>query len=563
MTEHIAFAGPAPTRIEHPQTNPKEFFYERVFHSPASVEQAQEGRSEPRRRHFWVEASDYHRHHSCLRRRQPHWKKQHLHIHHHSHHATEINAMATVPHGEGHSEQVERLLESFERQLRQILDKEAAERRLAELDAQPYSLGSGSSPADGDGDGHGGGGGGGGDGGGQGPWEGGFGDSSWPREEAALWPPDARTLQELALAVAGTAYAFGWAALQGFERMDVEAAPVPLQVLYGLLQLGQFVGVARIGQLLHPHAVVAARGLAEEGAPLAHAFLSEGVDYAMTIFGLVYAIMLGSVYDDTSAKQDHIREAAHREVGNLNTVMLLGQNMNGGNDLPTKTEIFNMIHEYACCVLKLDFSRKATICSRCAGILNRVEKRLMEMADDGRQDKVDRVNLGALLSALRNAQESRSVRISAFETHLSWMLAARLRGLSALLTAGFLYSSSGSPRLDALLWGTLIGVFVKLDQVYQDLADWTQGEWKVTPYCFEQLLDTVEADMRELKIPVPSRAAYNFVARFGSQEMVSPPPTTAAESAPLVRRRRSGRLDLDDFAPSLSSARKDVGSRSH
>eukprot|EP00741_Cyanophora_paradoxa_P007058 tig00001073_g6829.t1 len=367
----------------------------------------------------------------------------------------------------------------------------------------------------GDGGGAGGGRGGGGGGDDGASWGDGTGDGA--AAAAVPWPPPRETLADIVLTSFGTAYAFAWMALDRFQDIDVEAAPAAVQVLYGLLNLLQFVGVARVARLCHPYAAAAARALAP--GPLPEDF-QLGIEYAATLLALVYAALLGGVFGDRSGSIR--RESSHREAGNLYTVVLQGSLMNGGGDAAAKRGVLASVHEYVTCLLAVDFGRQATQCSRCMGVLSRVERRLMALADDGTKDKIDLVNLSTLLATIREAQESRSVRIAAFDPHMTWMLAGRIRLLAGLLAGGFLYRTSGSARLDALLWGNMLAVFVKLDQLYEDIAEWTRGEYKITPIAFEQLRETLEGEMRALEMETPTAEEYGFVPRRVVREVPLP-----------------------------------------
>mmetsp|Transcript_42481 Transcript_42481/g.68904 ORF Transcript_42481/g.68904 Transcript_42481/m.68904 type:complete len:442 (+) Transcript_42481:12-1337(+) len=234
------------------------------------------------------------------------------------------------------------------------------------------------------------------------------------------------------------------------------------------------------------------------------------LNYSMTLLGLVYAIMLGSTYEDSNAKQDLLQQSLYREVSNLHQVVILSESLNGGKDMKANNTLLNNIHRYISCVLDKDMDRDAAVCNQCANILGDMIPAVSRIANDGSNDAVDRTIMDSILSGLRAAADARSDRMAAFTLKIPTAHLIRLRFAGTVLVGGCLLLSSEHLLLDRSLFALLTSTYVVLDAVLRDLGDWTYGDWSVGFEPYYDLQKEVErlAELTDAKLP--DKKSYGF-----------------------------------------------------
>eukprot|EP00741_Cyanophora_paradoxa_P011451 tig00020556_g11062.t1 len=231
----------------------------------------------------------------------------------------------------------------------------------------------------------------------------------------------------------------------------------------------------------------------------------DAVNYVATLLGLVYAILVGSTYDDANNKQDLVQGSLYREVSNLHQVVMLGKQLNGGRDKNMVNNIYRMVRDYVQCTRENDFTPEADICSKCAYQLADMTGAVTRLASDGKHDYVDQTILQAVLASLRNAQSARADRLTGFTLNIPPNHLLRMRVGGTALVAAFLLISSGSPKFDRMLFAGLTGTYVVLDSTLRDMGQWnkTWGDFRVDDGALEDLEAEVQGLIDGKPFPTP------------------------------------------------------------
>ena len=198
----------------------------------------------------------------------------------------------------------------------------------------------------------------------------------------------------------------------------------------------------------------------------------------VTLLGLIYSILLAQSYEYYFTRQGTIQDALYEEVMSLQQLYeaITALTERHPSLAAERGRLLGVLRTHSDGLLRLGFSDDTKLLSRSSLELHRLLETI-EATTAGRS----RHNLLLAGNAVGALSAARARRISAVAARLPLIQSFALRIIAVVLLLGFLLVDLGSPRLEALLFSVVSGVFVLINYFLSDLSDPFGGSWNVEP----------------------------------------------------------------------------------
>ena len=198
----------------------------------------------------------------------------------------------------------------------------------------------------------------------------------------------------------------------------------------------------------------------------------------VTLLGLIYSILLAQSYEYYFTRQGTIQDALYEEVMSLQQLYeaITALTERHPSLAAERGRLLGVLRTHSASLLRLGFSDDTKLLSRSSLELHRLLETI-EATTAGRSAQ----NLLLAGNAVGALSAARARRISAVAARLPLIQSFALRIIAVVLLLGFLLVDLGSPRLEALLFSVVSGVFVLINYFLSDLSDPFGGSWNVEP----------------------------------------------------------------------------------
>ena len=198
----------------------------------------------------------------------------------------------------------------------------------------------------------------------------------------------------------------------------------------------------------------------------------------VTLLGLIYSILLAQSYEYYFTRQGTIQDALYEEVMSLQQLYeaITALTERHPSLAAERGRLLGVLRTHSASLLRLGFSDDTKLLSRSSLELHRLLETI-EVTTAGRSAQ----NLLLAGNAVGALSAARARRISAVAARLPLIQSFALRIIAVVLLLGFLLVDLGSPRLEALLFSVVSGVFVLINYFLSDLSDPFGGSWNVEP----------------------------------------------------------------------------------
>ena len=198
----------------------------------------------------------------------------------------------------------------------------------------------------------------------------------------------------------------------------------------------------------------------------------------VTLLGLIYSILLAQSYEYYFTRQGTIQDALYEEVMSLQQLYeaITALTERHPSLAAERGRLLGVLRTHSEGLLRLGFSDDTKLLSRSSLELHRLLETI-EVTTAGRSAQ----NLLLAGNAVGALSAARARRISAVAARLPLIQSFALRIIAVVLLLGFLLVDLGSPRLEALLFSVVSGVFVLINYFLSDLSDPFGGSWNVEP----------------------------------------------------------------------------------